>query len=213
MNLGGELRWCQHLCAPRTTWQNWRTSWRKKIGHRVLVLGKVEYKTEILQIDKRNCICSKDGLQGRCFRPMSCTYTWEHFVPLLICFLLVGGDWDSSQMVVQNFLSLNNNKLQAARRIFWEHFAISWTRSFTVTITESSANSRGQSIPTLDTEKIVLLYRRLKVYKERLEMIFWLTVWTNGKSTRLCLDCKNFCFFWHNSIVADSIWRRNFSKS
>ena len=59
----------------------------------------------------------------------------------------------------------DNHKLQAARRFSWELNVISWTRSFPVRVTESGQNSIDHSIPSLETDKIMFFYCRLKCIK------------------------------------------------
>ena len=66
----------------------------------------------------------------------------------------------------------DSKKLQAARGTSWEFTVISWTRSLTVTETESGTKSRDSSIRSLETEKTMLLYCRLKVYKMRMQLNF-----------------------------------------
>ena len=92
--------------------------------------------------------------------------------------------------------SWDNNKFQAAREFSWELIAISWTRSCSVRVTESGSKSRDHSIPLLETEKIMLLYCRLEVYRIKLGMNFCITTSTNGNSTRLCHKWIDFCLFW-----------------
>ena len=92
-------------------------------------------------------------------------------------------------MVFQISCLCDKNKLQAARGHSWELILISWTRSFTVSETESGPISKDYSLPSLETEQIMFLYCRLKVYKKRLENKFWST---KAKSTRLCHKWKFF---------------------
>ena len=66
---------------------------------------------------------------------------------------------------------------------------------YTVRITKSGPKSREHSIALLETEKVILLKCRLKVYKMKLEMRFRVAVATIGKSTRLCPKCKVFLPF------------------
>ena len=66
---------------------------------------------------------------------------------------------------------------------------------FTVRITKSGPKSRENSIALLETEKVILLKCRLKVYKMKLEMRFRVAVATIGKSTRLCSKCILFLPF------------------
>ena len=86
----------------------------------------------------------------------------------------------------------DNNKLEAARRLYWEPIVIFWTRSFTVRVTESGPKSRNHSIPSLEAEKVTLLYCRQKVYELRLQTSFWKIVSTNGKSTWFCHKWNDF---------------------
>ena len=88
------------------------------------------------------------------------------------------------------------NKLQAARGLSCEIIVTSWTRSSTVRVTESDPKSRDHSKPSLETEKIKLVYCRLKVNKKRREMNFLLTASTNWESTQSCHKWNVFCLFW-----------------
>ena len=53
----------------------------------------------------------------------------------------------------------------------------------------------------------------MKVYKLRMEMNLWLTVSTNGVSTRLCHKWTDFYFFGTTSVLLDCDWRINFFKN
>ena len=88
-------------------------------------------------------------------------------------------------MIVQKVLSLRQNKLHDARGNFWEYIVFFWTRSFTVRVTESDPKSRDRSKPSLETESIMLLYCRLKVYEVRMEMNVWFTVSTKRVDTTM----------------------------
>ena len=96
--------------------------------------------------------------------------------------------------------SLSSRQQQAPRsscqRSFLGIVVVSRRRSFTVSGTESVPKSRNYSILSLENEKIILRYYRVKVYKMRKEMNFWLAVSTNGQLTRLCHKWNNFCLFW-----------------
>ena len=100
-----------------------------------------------------------------------------------------------ARWIFKRFCLWDNNKLQTNGRSSWEYFVNSWTRSFTVGVTESCPKTTDYSIPSLETDKIMMLYCRLEVYKIRMEIKFWLTVSTNGESTRLCHKWNNFCLF------------------
>ena len=117
-----------------------------------------------------------------------CAYTWEHCVPRLHSFFLVGRRiiGTRARRLVKTSCLRDNNNIQAAGWISRELTVISWIRSFTVRATESNPKSRNPSKPSLETQKIMLLYCRLKLYKTRLALVFLLTLTTNGESTRLC---------------------------
>ena len=85
--------------------------------------------------------------------------------------------------------------------------------SFTVRITESGQKLREHSILSLETEKINLLYCRLKLYKRGMEINIWLTVSTNGYLTRSSHNWTGFCFFGSGSGVLDCDWRRFFFRN
>ena len=57
---------------------------------------------------------------------------------------------------------------------------------FTVRVTESGPKSGKNSIVLLETEKVILLDCRLKVYEMRQKMSFRVNVSTIAKSTQLC---------------------------
>ena len=67
-------------------------------------------------------------------------------------------------------------------------------------------------MPANETEKIILFYCGLEVYEKRLETVFWLTVSTNGTSTRFSHKWNNFSIFRKNSDVADCDRWKNFLK-
>ena len=96
----------------------------------------------------------------------------------------------------------DNGKLQAARGTYWEPIVISWTRSFTVRATEAGRKSRDHSKPSLETEKVMLLYCRLEFHKMRMERNFWLTVSENGWRHDYAINVMNFLFFWFSSGCA-----------
>ena len=123
-----------------------------------------------------------------------CTYTWEPFVPHLHTPLLVGGNWNSHMMVVQKVLSWQQQSPSCQRSSFGTscHFL---DKILLVTVTLSGLKSKDHWIPWSETEKIMLLYCRLKVYEKKKEKKFWFTVSINGKSTRLYLTRNDFCFF------------------
>ena len=108
----------------------------------------------------------------------------------------------------------DSNKLRAAREISWEIFVISWTTSLKIRITESGPKPKNYSKPLLETEKSMFHYCRLKVYKLRMQMNFWLTVSTNGESTRSCHKWNDFFFFYGTGWgVLDCDWWRKSLKN
>ena len=98
-------------------------------------------------------------------------------------------------MVVQKVLSLRQKTISKLPEvILGKFFAISWTRYFAVRVKKSGPKSRDHPIPSGETEKIMLLYCNLKVYKMKLEINFLLTASTNGELTRLCHKWNVFTF-------------------
>ena len=96
----------------------------------------------------------------------------------------------------------DKNNLQAASEISCEPFIIPWKSIFTVRTTEPGPKSRESSIALFSTEKVILPYFRLNLWKLTLEMSFRITVETNGKSTRLCQKGNFFCSFGHKLVYA-----------
>ena len=140
-----------------------------------------------------------------CAPTLESTSSRNSIVP---CWLVVFGN--RARWLLIKFYLWDNNKLQAARGISWELVVISWRRSFTVRLTESGPKSRVHSKPSLETEKVILLHCRFKAFEVRMEMNFWLTVSTNGESTRFCHKRKSFSFFGSISAVLVCDRRRNF---
>ena len=86
----------------------------------------------------------------------------------------------------------DNNKLQSARRISLELLAICWTISLSVRITDSGPKYRDDSVPALESEKIMLLFCRLKVKTMSMEMNISLTSSNKGESAQLCQKGNDF---------------------
>ena len=102
-----------------------------------------------------------------------CTYISEHFVSYLRSLILVGLFPTRARWLPLSSCLWNSNKLQAATRVLWEFVKFSWTRSFTVKLTESGSKSTDHSIPSLEIDKVMSLYCRLKKHKWRLPKNFW----------------------------------------
>ena len=92
----------------------------------------------------------------------------------------------------------DNNELQAARKISWELLVTPWTRSFTVRVTESGPKSKDDSIPPLETEKIMLLYCRLRVYKIS-------SVIKSSEEIAQTVDQRTEFTFGHNNLFLEDI--------
>ena len=71
-------------------------AWSENSIHIQLIISPIEF--EIFQISRH--------LIPACVQVFLCTYTWKQFVPHFMCSLLVGGNWNSRQMVVQELLPL-----------------------------------------------------------------------------------------------------------
>ena len=121
------------------------------------------------------------------------------FISCVPCWLGVIGI--QAQLLFEKSCLWDKNKLQAISEISCGPIVIPWTSFFTVRITQSGPMSGENSIASFSTEKVILPYFRLKVWKMRLEMSFRKTVETNGKSTRLCQKCKVFLPFWAQAGV------------
>ena len=87
-------------------------------------------------------------------------------------------------MIIQKVLSLKQ-QAPSCQKIFLGNSFLFRTRYLLTGVTECGPNLGNHSKPSLKTEEIMLLYSRLKVYGMRMEMIFWLTVSTNGVLTRI----------------------------
>ena len=73
---------------------------------------------------------------------------------------------------------------------------------FLVRVIESGPKSRDLSIPSLETEKIMLRYYRLKMYETRKEKNIWLTVTTIEELKQFCHKWNKFCLFWFRFVYA-----------
>ena len=101
-----------------------------------------------------------------------------------------------AQLLFKKSCLWEKNKLQAASEVSCEPIVIPWTICFTVRVTESGPKSGKNSIVLLETEKVILLDCRLKVYKMRQKMICRVNVAAIRKSTQLCRKCTVFLPFW-----------------
>ena len=59
-----------------------------------------------------------------------CTYTWRYFVPHFMCSLLVRGNWNSREMVVQEQLSLRQQPSPSCQRNFLGTYCLFLDRIF-----------------------------------------------------------------------------------
>ena len=159
-------------------------------------------KTDILQIGHLIPACVH----------ILCAYTRKYFIRHLHGPLWLAAIGTCTKWLFKNSCLWDNNKLQAARGTSWELIAFSGTRSFTVKTTEPGPSWKDYSKTSLEAQKNMLLYCRLKVYEMTLEMSFWSTGSTSGQLTRLCHEWKNFCLFGTNSGVLDCDWQINFFK-
>ena len=92
------------------------------------------------------------------FVSISCATTLESTLSLISCVpWWLGVTGARARWLFKNCCLWYNSKLHAARGISWESIVISWTRSFTFTVTESGPKSRDHSIPSLETENHVAL--------------------------------------------------------
>ena len=133
-----------------------------------------------------------------------CAYTRKNFNHHLQSLLLVGVFGNCDRWLFKKSCLWDSSKLQATKSTYCRFL----TRPFTFRVTESLPKSGGDSMMSLETKKIMLLYCRLKMYKTRMKMKFWLTVSANGESTRW----NDFCLFGLSSVVAHCDWRRKVFK-
>ena len=63
-------------------------------------------------------------LIGFCVRTSLCTYAWKYLVPLFMCSLLVGGNWNSRKMIVKELLSLRQQQAPSWQRNFSGTFCL-----------------------------------------------------------------------------------------
>ena len=153
--------------------------------------------TSSWSFSQSNWMSSRSADTGYTLVSISCAPTLESTSSLFSCVpCWLGLTGTRAWWLFKHCCLWDKNKLQAAREISWEHKVLSWTRSFTVRVTVSGPKSGDHSIPSLETEKIILPQCRLNVYKIKMSMMFWLTVSTNGVSTRLSTEWRIFYFFW-----------------
>ena len=107
-----------------------------------------------------------------CFH-VPCTCTRKHFIPSPLC-LPGWGSSSSRQMVVWKFLSLRKQQALGCRKKFLRTSCHCWDAIFTVRVTESGPKSRDHLIPSLEAEKVMLLYCWLEMYTMRKEMKFFI---------------------------------------
>ena len=119
-------------------------------------------------------------------------------ISIVLCLLGVNGT--SARCLFEDFSLCNTNTLQGARRNSTELFVNSEKKSFTVRKIEFGSKSKDNSIPSLEAEKLLLLYSRLMMSKLKMEVSFCLTVSTNGKWTRICHKRIDFSFFGTSSV-------------
>ena len=100
-------------------------------------------------------------------------------------------------MFEQKVLSLWQQHVPSCQNKLEEIIVISSARFFTISLTETGANSRDHSIPSLETKNFMFLYCGLKVLKMGMEIKFWLTVSTSGDSTPICYEWNDFCLIWY----------------
>ena len=105
---------------------------------------------------------------------------------------------------------LDSNELQASRGILRQFIVLCWLRSLTVRVTDSGPKSRDHSVPSLEAEKTMLVYCRLKVYKMGMQISSWLSVSTKGGWLAHALSGMIFSFYGTGSCVLDCDWLRNF---
>ena len=125
------------------------------------------------------------------------------FIPCVPCWL--GVIRIEAQGLFKKSCLWDKNNLQAAIEISCEPFIIPWKSIFTVRTTEPGPKSREISIASFSTEKVILPYFRLNLWKLRLEMSFRITVETNGKSTRLRQKCNFLLFRAQASVCLNGI--------
>ena len=127
---------------------------------------------------------------------------------------LIGVNGVLARWVFKKSYLWNINKLQISREISCKLSVLD--EIFSIRVTESGPKSRFSlfgPILSLYATKILLVYCRLKVYKTKSKMNFWLTASTNVESTRLCHKSKSFwVFFGSGSGVFDCDWWSNFIK-
>ena len=115
-------------------------------------------------------------------------------------------------MVVQEILSLKQ-QVPSCQRNFLEPIVIPWMRSLTVRITESGpSSSSDHKLPFLETEKNMLLYSKLEIYKKRMEKFLWLPMSINQIRHDYAMNGNFFLFFGTNLGVAGCFCGRNFSE-
>ena len=104
-------------------------------------------------------------------------------------------------MFVQNVLSLGHQQARSCQTKFLWRYCPFLDKIFTVRVTDFEPKSRDHSYTSLETEEIILLCCRLKVYNMRSKIKFELTldclqkckrpkkefVWSSKRNLRTCL--------------------------
>ena len=75
-------------------------------------------------------------------------------------------------MVVQNVLCLTKNPATSCQRKSWDVLVVFWKISIRVRVAEICPKSRDHSLPSSETEKIMLLYFKLNVYEKAMDVMF-----------------------------------------
>ena len=144
----GVFCWNSHLQVfKRCRWKEIINARSKTSVYIQLIIFPVEFN--IVQISRH--------MIPACAKPFSAPTLGSNssLISCVPCWLGVTGT--RARWLFENCCLWDSNKLQAARGNSFELIIFSWTRSFTVRVTESGPKSRDHSIPLLETAKIMLL--------------------------------------------------------
>ena len=93
-----------------------------------------------------------------CAPTLECTSSLNAIVPF--CLKVIG---TRARWSFKKFCLPDGNTLQPVRGILWEFILLSWTKSLAVRVTRCGPKFRQHSVPSLEADKIMLLYCKLKV--------------------------------------------------
>ena len=145
---------------------------------------------------------------------LSCAPTLESTSSLISCVpCWLGVTGTRARWLFKNCCLWDNYKLQGARGISWEIIVISWTRSFTIRVSESGPKSRDNSTPRWRLRKSCFFNVDWKCMKLDCKWSFGWLYQPMGCRNDYALNGITFAFLGSGLHVLGSDWRRNFFES